>query len=49
MWTPGLHMYAYMGTGSWMEVGLGTVEKSAENVQETYLFNSLENDYIHLF
>lgn len=32
-----------------MEVGLGTVEKSAENVRETYLFNSLENDYIHLF
>lgn len=38
MRTSGFHMLIYISTGSWVQVGPGTVEESAEYVQDTYLF-----------
>jgi hypothetical protein len=38
MWTPGFHVHTIIGTGSVAQVGPGTVEQSAEHVQEAYLF-----------
>lgn len=38
MRTSGFHVLIYISTGSWVQVGPGTVEKSAEHGQETYLF-----------